>query len=71
MEEINMKIATITLIALASTGAGIAFAQDGSGHGPPKKLLGAPAPTGSSTSITTNSLSKLFQPKLDLLSATK
>jgi hypothetical protein len=63
-----MKIAAVTLIALVSTCAGVALAQDGSGHGPPKKLLQVPAPTTSSSAI---SLSKLFQPKLEMLSMTK
>jgi hypothetical protein len=63
-----MKIAAITVIALASTCAGLALAQDGSGHGPPKRLIQAPAPTTSSSSI---SLSKLFQPKLEMLSMMK
>ena len=78
-----MKIATITLVVMASAFAGAAFAQDGSGHGPPKKSFiitptsnGGSSVTAASTSATSanaapTSLTQLFQPKIDLTPATK
>jgi len=55
-----MKYAVITLLLLGSTGATVAVAQDGSGHGPPTVPIVTtpttqptmPAPTGSTSSLS-------------------
>jgi len=77
-----MKIATITLVVMASAFTGAALAQDGTGHGPPKSFIitptsnGGSSVTAASTSATSanaapTSLTQLFQPKIDLTPATK
>jgi hypothetical protein len=40
-----MRYPVITLLLLASTGATVAVAQDGSGHGPPHAPVIVPTPT--------------------------
>jgi hypothetical protein len=68
-----MKFATLAVVVMASTVASAALAQDGGGHGPPIKaantFTGSPDAAVMNTSL--GSLSKLFQPKLDLVPATK
>jgi hypothetical protein len=63
-----MKFAVNTVLVLASALAGVALAQDGSGHGPPKRssvvFLAQP-----STSSQTSNASKIFQPKSILMPA--
>jgi hypothetical protein len=63
-----MRYAIVTLVALTSTIATLAVAQDGTGHGPPKSvIIVVPQPT----TPPIKPLSKLFQPNSRLASMMK
>jgi len=68
-----MRFAIVTLLAITSTATTVAIAQDGSGHGPPSHktpiivVPQIPAPI----SLPTGPVRKYFQPKSELVSATK
>lgn len=65
-----MKFAMATVLVIASMASTAALAQDGTGHGPPKKssvvFLSQTTNTAQSETLT-----KLFQPKSILTSLTK
>jgi hypothetical protein len=67
-----MRFAIVTLLAMTSTVTTVAIAQDGNGHGPPRKLIivmpQIPAPTPASP---TGGVKKFFQPTAELASMTK
>jgi hypothetical protein len=65
-----MKYAIATLLVLTSAATTAALAQDGTGHGPPKKSS-VVFVAQSTTSAQAESLSKLFQPKSVLASLTR
>ena len=68
-----MKYTIVTLLLMTSIVTTVAVAQDGTGHGPPKSPIivmpqPIPVPT---TASPAGPLSKLFQPKSELVSMTK
>ncbi len=64
-----MKFAIATVLVLASTASTAALAQDGAGHGPPKKA--SVVFLSQTKTAQAETLTKLFQPKSILASLTK
>jgi hypothetical protein len=65
-----MKFAIATVLVIASTASTAALAQDGTGHGPPKKSS-VVFVSQTTTTAQAETLTKLFQPKSILASLTK
>jgi hypothetical protein len=62
-----MKIAVIAALITSFGATGVALAQDGSGHGPPKRA--SVVFLAQSSASQTSAASKIFQPKSILLPA--
>lgn len=65
-----MRHAIATLLIVAAAASTAAFAQDGSGHGPPK-ISSVVFAAQTTNAAQTESLTKLFQPKTVLASLTR
>jgi hypothetical protein len=70
-----MRFTIVTLLAMASTGGTVALAQDGSGHGPPRTwttpIIVVPQIPMPTTSPSTGTVQKFFQPASGLVSTNK
>jgi hypothetical protein len=60
-----MKYPVITLLLLASSGATVAVAQDGNGHGPPSAPVVVPTPTTLPTMPAPTGTTKSFSARID------